>query len=170
MSALFFGVHMLRSEYHSKHLDREDAIPLISLQLAVTCAFSVAWALLAEGEEWGGVLHQLTNGEATGVLQAAAAAPWIPMIYTGLLSTALCLWIEVRWRDQALAAADMATPATAADVAPAHVAGGFATGRDGHGCGHGVHAGAAVWGSLRLGAAGGEVGVEGLGGSRPDSR
>ena len=70
------------------------------MQLAVTCAISVAWALLAQGEDWGRVVHQLTNGEATGVLQAAAAAPWIPMIYTGLMSTALCLWIEVRWHQR----------------------------------------------------------------------
>lgn len=93
-SALVFGVHMLRSEHHSKHLDRGDALPLISLQILVIAGFSIAWSLGLHLHDRAGFVAQLAAQDWPAVSESVQAAPWLPMIYTGLLSTAFCLWIE----------------------------------------------------------------------------
>eukprot|EP00897_Mesotaenium_endlicherianum_P000472 jgi/Mesen1/10425/ME000082S09926 len=96
-SALLFGVHMLRSEHHSKLLAKDNAaVPLIALQLLVIAVCSTVWSLVShiQGGD-AGLLAQAAAGNWEEVGQGLAAVPLLPMLYTGLASTAFCLWIEV---------------------------------------------------------------------------
>ncbi|CAI5490840.1 unnamed protein product [Closterium sp. Naga37s-1] len=91
-SALLFGIHMLRSEHHTRHVEPTDAIPLISLQLSVTAVLSIAWMLLLN---FSGVPIPGLNTVLACDWSAIQAWPWWQMAYTGVLSTAFCLWVEV---------------------------------------------------------------------------
>ena len=66
---------------------------LALLQLSVTAIVSCAFVMVAHffGLPASGLEH-ITSGDWAAV----ANWPWLPMAYTGVLSTALCLWIEVR--------------------------------------------------------------------------
>lgn len=92
MSALLFGIHMLRSEHHARHVPEGAGLSLIALQLAVI-AFCTSL--------WTGVMH-LTMAPVPGVAAiltgdwpVISSWPWLEMTYTGVLSTAFCLWVEV---------------------------------------------------------------------------
>lgn len=91
-SALLFGIHMLRSEHHTRLIEPRDAVPLIALQLSVTAVLSIAWMLLLyfSGIPISG-LETLLSGDWAVVQDW----PWWQMLYTGVLSTAFCLWVEV---------------------------------------------------------------------------
>ncbi|GJP55971.1 hypothetical protein CLOM_g15009 [Closterium sp. NIES-68] len=93
VSALVFGVHILRSEHHAKHVTTREALPLISLQLAVTAVLSTLWVSAGSAS---GLLHGCGwESLVAGDWAELASWPWVEMVYTGVLSTALCLWIEV---------------------------------------------------------------------------
>ncbi|CAI6005532.1 unnamed protein product [Closterium sp. NIES-65] len=93
VSALVFGVHILRSEHHAKHVTTAEALPLISLQLAVTAVLSTLW--VSVGSSSGLLAGCGWESLIAGDWRELAAWPWVEMVYTGVLSTALCLWIEV---------------------------------------------------------------------------
>ncbi|CAI5465078.1 unnamed protein product [Closterium sp. Yama58-4] len=93
VSALVFGVHILRSEHHAKHVTTTEALPLISLQLAVTAVLSTLW--VSVGSSSGLLPGCGWESLIAGDWSELAAWPWVEMVYTGVLSTALCLWIEV---------------------------------------------------------------------------
>ncbi|CAI7798682.1 unnamed protein product [Closterium sp. NIES-54] len=93
VSALVFGVHILRSEHHAKHVTTAEALPLISLQLAVTAVLSTLW--VSVGSSSGLLPGCGWESLIAGDWGELAAWPWVEMVYTGVLSTALCLWIEV---------------------------------------------------------------------------
>ncbi|GAQ80885.1 hypothetical protein KFL_000650180 [Klebsormidium nitens] len=96
LSAVLFGVQMLRTEHHSRSLRKEDSMALIGLQMTVTAAASAAWALI--GHLHSGdltVLNALFAGDVGTLAQGLQGVPWWPMLYTGVFTTALCLWIEV---------------------------------------------------------------------------
>eukprot|EP00850_Spirogloea_muscicola_P012802 SM000084S23138 [mRNA] locus=s84:355470:357948:- [translate_table: standard] len=123
LSAVLFGVHILRTEQFSKSLlgnaANSIALPLIALQagrpyeslifanghyvhsvppvqLFVIAFLSSSWALYAHvnSGDWS-IFDLAAGGDWSSVLDIATAVPWAPMVYTGVVSTALCLWIEV---------------------------------------------------------------------------
>lgn len=96
MSAFLFGVHMLRSEHHSKHLAHDAALPLIGMQLLTITTLYTFWTLYVKAQS-GDLASMVSyfNGDWPSALSAAKSVPWLAMIYTGLISTAFCLWIEV---------------------------------------------------------------------------
>eukprot|EP00271_Cylindrocystis_brebissonii_P006353 TRINITY_DN190_c0_g2_i1.p1 TRINITY_DN190_c0_g2~~TRINITY_DN190_c0_g2_i1.p1 ORF type:complete len:639 (-),score=110.36 TRINITY_DN190_c0_g2_i1:591-2507(-) len=95
LSAFWFGVHMLRSEHISKRLPLDGAFPFIGLQLLTITAFAGA-ASLGEhvyNSDWG-LLAPALQGDWATLGADTFALPWLPMLFTGLMSTAFCLWIE----------------------------------------------------------------------------
>ncbi|KAF8733760.1 hypothetical protein HU200_014607 [Digitaria exilis] len=124
-SALFFGIHMLRTEQISRSTDKKKFLALLSFEVVLTynlhilklllylihcgvnsshksnnnqvlvVAFSsVLWFMFKDG--------YVDNGESGfeswtfGMLwDTAASFPWIPALYTGVLSTVLCMWAEM---------------------------------------------------------------------------
>ncbi|MCO5568444.1 hypothetical protein L7F22_022143 [Adiantum nelumboides] len=66
LSAVLFGVHMLRTEHYSRAMPSRMLLPMLGVQLGVQAAWENMWHF-----------------------------PWLPLIYTGTISTAFCLWIEL---------------------------------------------------------------------------
>lgn len=83
-SALLFGVHILRTEHYA-HMFAKDPLPVIGLQMATVAAACTAWAAAQ------GVLP--SDGEHL-VDMMSGCMPEI--LYTGLISTALTLWLEIK--------------------------------------------------------------------------
>ncbi|KAJ7101579.1 hypothetical protein O6H91_12G087100 [Diphasiastrum complanatum] len=94
VSAVFFGIHMLRTEHHSRKLPSDASMPLLSLQLFVIAFFSTFWSLWNNADLRAFALNPQAFNIAS-LSQAMAAVPWHPMLYTGLMSTAFPLWIEL---------------------------------------------------------------------------
>lgn len=97
MSAVFFGVHMLRTEQISRNTKKEHFFALLGYQVCVVAFSSVIWFIfkgMIDGES-----HQLSFGfgswEWSKLHDWILLFPWIPAIYTGLFSTGLCLWAEL---------------------------------------------------------------------------
>lgn len=97
MSAVFFGIHMLRTEQISRNTKKENFLALLGYQVCVVAFSSVIWFIfkgMIDGES-----HQLSFGsgswEWSMLLDWIILFPWIPAIYTGLFSTGLCLWAEL---------------------------------------------------------------------------
>nr|CAB3493535.1 unnamed protein product [Digitaria exilis] len=93
-SALFFGIHMLRTEQISRSTDKKKFLALLSFEVLVVAFSSVLWFMFKDG--------YVDNGESGfeswtfGMLwDTAASFPWIPALYTGVLSTVLCMWAEM---------------------------------------------------------------------------
>lgn len=85
-SAAAFGVHILRSEHYS-HLFA-DPLPVISLQMVTTAAVCTTWAA-AQGA---------LPGDAAALAELVQHLPHcLPeLLYTGLVTTALSLWLEIK--------------------------------------------------------------------------
>lgn len=92
MSATLFGVHILRTEHHSVHLQGEGSnVEAVGVQMLVLTAVFGAVALGAHPAE---ALDLAAAGpDAWG--PTLAALPWGLMLYTGVLATAGTLWLEV---------------------------------------------------------------------------
>lgn len=93
MSALIFGFHMLRSEHHARHVPADSALSLIALQLFVTGVMSFGWLLGMS--QLGLVDESSLHAMTTFDWGTISSWPWLQMAYTGVLSTAFCLWVEV---------------------------------------------------------------------------
>eukprot|EP00898_Chlorokybus_atmophyticus_P005439 jgi/Chlat1/5897/Chrsp4S06398 len=93
LSAVLFAWHIIRSEHHSKVLAGANTTGLIGIQLGVIAALSGVW--VAAGPAAHSQLDSLVSGGLPGLISAAQHAPWLAMIYTGLISTAFCLWTEM---------------------------------------------------------------------------
>ncbi|XP_077241074.1 uncharacterized protein LOC143881707 [Tasmannia lanceolata] len=94
LSAVFFGIHMLRTEHISRSTNKEKYLALLGYQVCVIALLSAIWYLFWGG--YGGV-HELTSSSwawAT-IWDWMVSFPWIPAMYTGIFSTGLCLWIEI---------------------------------------------------------------------------
>ncbi|XP_068660481.1 uncharacterized protein [Aristolochia californica] len=94
MSAVFFGVHMLRTEHISRVTKKENYLALLGYEVFVVAVFSTIWYLLmcefGDVQEWN-----LTSWTWPTILRWLVSFPWIPALYTGLFSTGLCLWLEI---------------------------------------------------------------------------
>ncbi|ERN00992.1 hypothetical protein AMTRI_Chr04g187760 [Amborella trichopoda] len=94
MSAIFFGVHMLRTEHFSRTTKKEKYLALLGYEVAVVALFSMIWYFPRIGLFH---LHQMdwTSWVWTGIWDKFLSFPWIPALYTGMFSTGLCLWAEM---------------------------------------------------------------------------
>ncbi|XP_076938517.1 uncharacterized protein LOC143606730 [Bidens hawaiensis] len=94
LSALFFGVHMLRTEQISRKIDKANFLPVLGYEVCVVAFSSIIWHLI------GGVINGSLNYHPSSwtcdmFLNQIIKFPWIPALYTGMFSTGLCLWIEM---------------------------------------------------------------------------
>ncbi|KAJ3672924.1 hypothetical protein LUZ60_006298 [Juncus effusus] len=97
LSALFFGIHMLRTEQISRKTKKEKFVPILAFEVLVVAMSSVLWFLIRQNST--GDL-QLNNNfsfslDLNEIFDFVITFPWIPALYTGLFSTALCLWAEM---------------------------------------------------------------------------
>ncbi|KAL6969961.1 hypothetical protein U1Q18_029671 [Sarracenia purpurea var. burkii] len=94
LSAVFFGIHMLRTEHISRSTDRENFLPLLGYELCVVALLSTLWYFLGG---WFDGTQQINPSSWTWAMFCdwMVAFPWIPALYTGIFSTGLCLWVEV---------------------------------------------------------------------------
>lgn len=95
LSAVFFGVHMLRTEHISRNTKKENFLPLLGYEVCVVAFLSTLWYLI--GAWSGGGLHDFNPSLWTGEMfwEWMVVFPWIPALYTGIFSTVLCLWVEM---------------------------------------------------------------------------
>ncbi|XP_024019434.1 uncharacterized protein LOC112091018 [Morus notabilis] len=94
LSALFFGVHMLRTEHIARNTSKEKFLPLLGYEVCVVAVFSTFWYLAGC---WPGGLQECNPSLWTWekFWNWMVAFPWIPAIYTGIFSSALCSWGEM---------------------------------------------------------------------------
>eukprot|EP00250_Pteridium_aquilinum_P023122 c26239_g1_i1 orf=357-1637(-) len=107
LSAVLFGVHMLRTEHYSRAISSKESLPLLGMQLLVITLSSLLWSLVASTMLTGSSLPSLHDLDINAAWQSISHMPWLPVVYTGTVSTAFCLWIELTaMRD--ISATDMA--------------------------------------------------------------
>lgn len=93
-SAVFFGIHMLRTEQISRSTDKKKFMSLLSFEVLVVAFTSILWFLFKDG--FVEVQDSSFESWTFGMLwDSAATFPWIPALYTGVLSTGLCMWAEM---------------------------------------------------------------------------
>ncbi|XP_052176531.1 uncharacterized protein LOC127790847 isoform X2 [Diospyros lotus] len=94
MSAVFFGVHMLRTEHISRSTERENFLALLGYEVSVVAFLSTLWCFVGD---WFGGVQETSSSSWTWAMfwDWMTAFPWIPALYTGMFSTGLCLWVEM---------------------------------------------------------------------------
>ncbi|KAB1205732.1 hypothetical protein CJ030_MR7G028083 [Morella rubra] len=94
LSAVFFGVHMLRTEHISRSTKKENFLALLGYEVCIVALSSTLWYFL--GRCFGGT-HECRPSSWTWTMlwKWMATFPWIPAVYTGIFSTGLCLWVEM---------------------------------------------------------------------------
>ncbi|KAL2518544.1 Uncharacterized protein Adt_14791 [Abeliophyllum distichum] len=95
LSAVFFGIHMLRTEHISRSTSKENFLPLLGYEICTVSLLSTVWYSM---ETWfGGGIHESNISSWTWATcwHSIATFPWIPALYTGIFSTGLCLWVEI---------------------------------------------------------------------------
>ncbi|CAA0831251.1 Unknown protein [Striga hermonthica] len=95
LSAVSFGIHMLRTEHISRSTKSENFLPLLGYEVCVVALLSTAWYFM---EGWfGGHIQESDPFSWTfaTVLNSISSFPWVPALYTGIFSTGLCLWVEM---------------------------------------------------------------------------
>uniref|UniRef100_A0A2P2QNT5 Uncharacterized protein LOC103338699 n=1 Tax=Rhizophora mucronata TaxID=61149 RepID=A0A2P2QNT5_RHIMU len=94
LSAIFFGIHILRTEHISRTTKKENFLPLLGYEVCVVAVLSTIWVVI--GGWFDGVEALDQSLWTLAVLwDWLIAFPWIPALYTGIFSTGLCLWIEI---------------------------------------------------------------------------
>ncbi|CAA7401451.1 unnamed protein product [Spirodela intermedia] len=91
LSAVFFGIHILRTEHISRVTKKESYLSLLGYQVSVIALFSVAWYVFRE-MSYNGQEETLISWPSWDWI---ISFPWIPALYTGILTTGLCLWAEM---------------------------------------------------------------------------
>lgn len=94
LSAVFFGIHMLRTEHISRSTNKENFLPLLGFEVCVVALSSTMWYFVGGGHD-GFQDWDLSKMTWTMFWDWMVAFPWIPALYTGVFSTGLCLWIEM---------------------------------------------------------------------------
>ncbi|GER37341.1 integral membrane protein [Striga asiatica] len=95
LSAVSFGIHMLRTEHISRSTKRENFLPLLGYEVCVVALLSTAWYFM-EGRFSGGIQESDPfSWTFATVLDSISSFPWVPALYTGIFSTGLCLWVEM---------------------------------------------------------------------------
>ncbi|XP_002526034.2 uncharacterized protein LOC8258205 isoform X1 [Ricinus communis] len=94
LSAVFFGIHMLRTEHISRSTNEKNFLPLLGYEVCVVACFSTLWYFIEGGFD-GIQACDPSSWTWTMVWHWIVTFPWIPALYTGVFSTGLCLWIEM---------------------------------------------------------------------------
>ncbi|KAK6127618.1 hypothetical protein DH2020_038635 [Rehmannia glutinosa] len=84
ISAIFFGIHTLRTEHISRTTRKENLLALLGYEVVVVAVVSIIWCVTGanlDGIRW--------------TWDWIVEFPWIPALYTGVFSTGLCLWGEI---------------------------------------------------------------------------
>ncbi|XP_057765927.1 uncharacterized protein LOC130986511 [Salvia miltiorrhiza] len=95
LSAVSFGIHMLRTEQISRSTERENLLPLLGYEVCVVAFLSTLWYFT---EGWFAGDINASNPFCWTwaiILDWISSFPWIPALYTGIFSTGLCLWVEM---------------------------------------------------------------------------
>lgn len=94
LSAVFFGIHMLRTERISRATDKRNFLPLLGHEVCVIAILSSLWYLIGG---WVGGIQEFDASSWTWptIWESVVQFPWIPALYTGIFSTGLCLWVEM---------------------------------------------------------------------------
>ncbi|KZV56493.1 hypothetical protein F511_22301 [Dorcoceras hygrometricum] len=94
LSAIFFGIHTLRTKHISRTVGEEKFSALLGYEVGVVAVLSTIWCLVAasfdhaqdsEGISWTWELF----------FDWIYAFPWVPALYTGVFSTVIGLWGEI---------------------------------------------------------------------------
>ncbi|KAE8648208.1 uncharacterized protein LOC101219169 isoform X1 [Cucumis sativus] len=93
MSAIFFGVHMLRTEHISRRIDKDKFLPLLAYEVCVVSILSILWYFIWRWINGTETISESWNWKT--YLDWVFMFPWVPALYTGLLSTGFCLWLEM---------------------------------------------------------------------------
>ncbi|KAM1186842.1 hypothetical protein EV1_015749 [Malus domestica] len=93
LSAIFFEIHMLRTEHISGSTKKENFFAILGYDVCVVALLSKIWVFI------GGLLDGTDYSNQspwtwTELWDWIVAFQWIPAIYTGAFSTGLCLRIE----------------------------------------------------------------------------
>lgn len=94
LSAVFFGVHMLRTEHIARSTNKKDFVSLLGYEVCVVALCSTIWYFVG-GCSDGIQACDPSSWTWTMVWHWMVTFPWIPALYTGVFSTGLCLWIEM---------------------------------------------------------------------------
>ncbi|GMQ11505.1 hypothetical protein CsSME_00054125 [Camellia sinensis var. sinensis] len=92
LSAIFFGIHMLRTEHISRSTKKENFLALLGYEVSVVAMLSAIWYLIGG---WFDGVHDYNKVSLAMVWDWMVVFPWIPALYTGVFSTGLCLWAEI---------------------------------------------------------------------------
>ncbi|XP_062111131.1 uncharacterized protein LOC133822715 [Humulus lupulus] len=94
LSALFFGVHMLRTEHIARSTEKEKFLALLGYEVCAVSVLSTTFYLVGG---WSGGLQEYDPSlwTWTNFWNWMVAFPWIPALYTGIFSSGLCLWGEM---------------------------------------------------------------------------
>ncbi|XP_061988971.1 uncharacterized protein LOC133707421 [Rosa rugosa] len=94
LSAIFFGIHMLRTEHISRSTKKENFLAILGYEVSVVAVLSTIWVFIGGWFDGAQTSNQLT-WTWTEMWDWLVAFPWIPALYTGAFSTGICLWIEI---------------------------------------------------------------------------
>ncbi|PKA59536.1 hypothetical protein AXF42_Ash016560 [Apostasia shenzhenica] len=94
LSAVFFGIHIFRTEKISRSTKKENVLALLGYEVVVVALSSMIWFVFQR--------YFLEGNRSSMALCTWSALrdwiisfPWIPAIYTGIFSTGLCLLAEM---------------------------------------------------------------------------
>ncbi|TQE09935.1 hypothetical protein C1H46_004513 [Malus baccata] len=94
LSAIFFGIHMLRTEHISRSTKKENFLAILGFEVCVVAMLSTIWVFIGGWFDGTNYSNQ-SPWTWTELWDWLVVFPWIPAIYTGAFSTGLCLWIEI---------------------------------------------------------------------------
>ncbi|KAJ4713524.1 Drug/metabolite transporter [Melia azedarach] len=94
LSAIFFGIHMLRTERISRSTKKEKFLALLGYEICVVALLSTIWVLVGGWFDGNQDFNQ-SSWTWTVLWDWMFAFPWVPALYTGVFSTGICLWIEI---------------------------------------------------------------------------
>ncbi|KAK3263298.1 hypothetical protein CYMTET_27888 [Cymbomonas tetramitiformis] len=94
LSAVLFGVHIFRSEAYAHLVEEDTTLNLIALQVSVIAAISTAAAVVSHGTNSADI--DLSFHGVADVWRMVQGLPWPQLLYTGLFTSAGCLWLEVK--------------------------------------------------------------------------
>ncbi|KAL9996658.1 putative EamA domain-containing protein [Helianthus debilis subsp. tardiflorus] len=94
LSALFFGIHMLRTEHISRKTHKDNFLPVLGYEVCVVALSSIVWYLIG-GVIDGNLEYHPSSWTWEMFMNWIVEFPWIPALYTGVFSTGTCLWIEM---------------------------------------------------------------------------
>ncbi|MQM20891.1 hypothetical protein Taro_053921 [Colocasia esculenta] len=92
LSAVFFGIHILRTEHISRVIKKEKYLSLLGYEVIVIAIFSVVWYFV---RGFFSDVEELRSTSWSTLWDGMISFPWIPALYTGIFSTVLCLWAEM---------------------------------------------------------------------------